>query len=181
MNGVAVERTKPCSLAIGVLCAIGVALSGQNPTGLRAGSIEVKLIGAHVNPDDDHDLMVSVLVTIRAADQTLVIPTCADDIARSAFFCVAGIVGANGKSIGVRKGLAASLGVEPEDRWQAISIAPGTQRTFTFTYSTRLMDVRAGQPLRIWFDVWPSPESMKEQKSSAHLLSPVFRNPSKAD
>ena len=170
-----------CAILV-VLCLFaGTAPSFcKTPTALRSSAIDVQIIGVHPNPDDARDLIVSVQVTIRAADQPLVVPNCAEDSSLPAF-CVARLSRSNGKVIQVRRRLAAELGVEPYEHWKPVTIAPRTEQRLKFNYSTGLLDVGPGEPVRVRFEVWPNPEAMNHWKSATTFLTPIFRNPTKAN
>ena len=152
---------------------------GQAPRTIPAEITSIQIVGTHPNPEDESDLIVSLSVTVQAVDRPFVVPNCAEDES-SPFFCVAQITRSNGKVVPVRKHLAATLGFLNQDQWKPLILQPGSQQTFRLAYSTRLLDVSAGEPLRVKLQVWPDANSMKDWKASTSLMTPIFRNPSKA-
>jgi hypothetical protein len=154
---------------------------GQPLHKLHAESVDLQLISAYQNPDNPNDLIVTVRVTIHAAGQLLVVPNCSEKSTDPRFFCMALLRRKNGKTIKVRRGLAATLGVENPDIWKPVTIARGAEDSFLFSCSTGLLDVKPGEPVRVAFEVWPNAESVKDWKLATTLMSPVFRCPSKQD
>lgn len=156
-----------------------IACLGQAPAKIRTERVDAQVEKVTVNPDDENDLIVSVEVTIRAGDQSLVIPNCAEGEDRPKGFCIAQLARANGRIVRVRKGLMATLGVEGEEKWKPVTVSPDGTESFRFGFSTRLLDVRAGEPLGVKFQVWRDAQSMRDWRSATTLSSPVFRCPSK--
>ena len=166
-------------LALCLAVLFGIAAVGQPPRTLRAEITNVQIVGTHTNPEDENDLIVSVRVTIRALDQSVVVPNCAEKDSPP-FFCVAQITRRKGKVVPVRKLLMATMGVPSEDQWKPLLIQPGSQQALDFAYSTALMDVSPAEPLRVKLQIWPDAKSMSDWKASTSLLTPIFKNPSKA-
>jgi hypothetical protein len=167
---------------VAILCASAstALLYAKAPPALHVKTIQVHVTGVHPNPDDARDLIVSVQVTIRAADQPLVVPNCAESSTPPGF-CMARLSHPNGKGIRVRKGLPAVLGVEPYEHWKPITVAPDAEQKIGFAYSTGLLDVKPDEPVRVSFEVWPNARSTKDWKSATVFQTPIFKNPSKAD
>ena len=153
----------------------------QSRSNLRADSISVRVLSIHPNPRDSSDSIVSIQVTVRAADKGLVIPDCAEAAGVGHFFCSAQLKRADGRWIGVRPGSEATPGVEGTENWKSVTLASGTEASFRFSYSTGFMSLRAGEQVRVGFEVWPNAESMQNWKLATTLLTPSFANPARAD
>jgi hypothetical protein len=88
----------------------------------------------------------------------------------------------NGKTVPVRKGLAATLGFENESLWKPVQVSSnGAPIEFGFSIDMALLTVRPGELVRLAFWIWPDADSMKDSKKATKVLTPVFRIPLKPD
>lgn len=164
------------SLLMFVSCGSLISSSQAQPA-LHADRIEAQIVGTKPNSDDPSDLVVSVLVTVYAGERALVIPDCAEKETERKWFCSAQLARKNGKTIGIRKGLLATLGMDAAAPWKPITIPPGGHESFGFDFETGLMAVRSGESVKVKFQVWSDPQSIQNWKVAANFLSPAIQVP----
>ena len=162
--------------ALLAVCGMGCCFS-QRPGRVTPARVEVQVVQITADPEEPRDRLVTVRVTVYAGDRSLVIPNCAEAAGADRVFCSAQLANKYGRGIRVRKGLMASLGLENPDKWKPVTLGRGGSGYFLFGFSTEMMDVRKGEPVRIRFQAWPDAESMHDWSKAKDLLSPVFRCP----
>jgi hypothetical protein len=158
------------------VCGLECCLSQTRGEKTRT-RVEAQVVQVSANLEEPGERIVTVRVTVYAGDRSLVIPNCSEVPGADNGFCSAQLAKKNGKSIMVRKGLMASLGVESYDKWKPVMLGPGGSQYFLFEFSTEMMDVHKDEPIRIRFQTWPDAQSMQDWNKAKDLLSPVFRCP----
>jgi len=168
-------------VALAILLALSAPLAWcQPPKALPTGKIDVRVLHAIHEPEESSVSYVTIAVTVRSASTPFVIPNCPQSSDQKAF-CLASLRRANGKAVRVRKGLAATLGIEDPSTWKPIQVPPNSNVDFEFSIDMGLLKVRPGEQVRLAFGVWPDEESMKDLKRAITLVTPVFRIPVKPE
>ena len=126
--------------------------------------------------------LISVKLEVRAKGAALVIPICGGDQETHSLCAGAATlqVFSHGawRTVRVRKGLAATLGMLPKDTWKAQRIDVGDTAYFDFTYSPELLDVQRGERLRVVVSSWTSEAAMRgEDDADRRLRSPIVDCP----
>jgi hypothetical protein len=171
-------RTRLSIVAVTGIAFAASSARSLSQTALPTGRIDVRILNAIHEPEESAVSYVTVEVTIRSSGEAFVIPNCAE-AAEKRVFCMSSLQRANGKTVGVRKGLAATLGFEAQEYWKALTVPANSETDFQFSIDMGLLNVRPGEPVRIAFWIWPNAESMKDFKRGTEILTPVFRIPLK--
>lgn len=175
--------SRPLKIAGSILIlAASAAVSAQSKTQRfpATGKIDVRVLHAIHEPEESTVSYVTTSVTIRSDEVSFVVPTCSGD-EREPVFCMASVRRSNGKAVPVRKGLSATLGVEDAKSWKPIVVAKNGAIELQFSIDLGLLDVRAGEAVRLAFWIWPDVESLKDPNKGKMVLSPVFRIPVKPE
>jgi len=164
------------------VCITACAYRGpcQSPATVTTGQIGVRVTHAIHEQEESTVSYVTIAVTIRSTEQPFVVPNCSTSSDEKTF-CLAWLRRANGKPIGVRKGLSASLGVEDASTWRPVRLPPNSNNEFEFSIDMGLLRVRPGQPLILAFGIWPDEESMTDPKKMITVITPMFRIPEKPE
>jgi hypothetical protein len=167
----------------GVLFLLGHPIGALCQAQLRhqAAIIGVEVVKVTPNPDDSQDSKVTVKIEIRATAKQLVVPDCSETNSDEHFFCGgnARLVRFNGKSWRNAKPVfGVVMGMDPIEHWKPIILAPGSQATCLFRFSSKLFGIRKDEGLKVGFEVWSDPENMQYNNAFATLLTPIFKVPS---
>jgi hypothetical protein len=173
-------RTWLSIVALTGIASLAPSALSQPQTTLTTGKIVVRILNAIHEPEESSVSYVKIEVTIPSAQEAFVIPNCAE-AREEKVFCMSSLQRANGKTVPVRKGLAATLGFEGPEYWKATVVPANSETTFQFSIDMGLLDVRPGERVRLAFWIWPDAESMRDFKRGTMVLSPVFRIPTKSE
>jgi hypothetical protein len=180
-----VEITRFCKLPILLCVSVSLSLlfipvcgSGQQRSRPAANAVSAEIVSVKANPEDTSDSQVSIRVSMLALTKSVIVPNCAESATSDKVFCVAQLQRFNGKRWrNAKPAVWASLGAEDYDAWSPVTVMPGTEVSYLFGFSTQFYGIRAGEHLRIAISVWPEGASLKDRKSTATVVTPVFECP----
>jgi hypothetical protein len=158
----------------------GLSAQTKHQEVLAAGKIDVRVLHAIHEAEESTVSYVTVLVTVRSGGVSFVVPTCSG-YEREPVFCMASLRRSNGTAVPVRKGLAATLGLEDAKSWNPTRVPANGETDLQFSIDMGLLDVRPGEAVRVAFWIWTDGESMKDPKRGKMVLSPMFRIPVKPE
>jgi hypothetical protein len=164
-----------------LLCHAPGAL-GQAASRPAAAIVSAEVVSVTPDPDDEQDSMVLVRIEVRATDKQLVVPDCSETGSNEHYFCGgnARLVRFSGRTWrNAKPAYGVVMGMDPIDHWKPVIIAPGSQASSLFRFSTKLFGIRKDEPLKVGFEVWSDPTNIQYDNATATLSTPVFKVPSK--
>ncbi|MDR3793020.1 MAG: hypothetical protein P4L03_06535 [Terracidiphilus sp.] len=127
------------------------------------------------NPDDSSDHIVTVQVELHSSAAAHVVPDCSENNTGQYELCGARLMRRHGKKwVVARPVVAAVMGVDVSASWTPIDISESRKTIFNFRFSTGFFAVRSGEPLRVAFDTWDSPASVRDWKKMKTQMSTTF-------
>jgi hypothetical protein len=162
-----------------LLCQFAFPVRGFcKQTKSDAGRATATVVRVTPNPDDPDDRIVLIEVEVEGFGSTFFVPDCKTSQGGTHEFCLARLLRSDGKKWHIAKPVyGVVMGIETSAPWTPIEIVQSHPTRFRFAYSTAIFGLRAGEPLRIAFDSWVSPHSIRDWKKRKVQVTSTFNNP----